>query len=175
MTDIKRPKGHVVCWIDGAGGSREVVADTHNTTTYSSADALAAAYAGHPEYMPNKIAFVYGANPEVTQATKWSDIVEDAGDDGFKVTDFSYAPSLKSSDDSPYSHNIVVFHGRTQGVPANAALYKACLLGPPISGSGEDYNLLAVVDLGTSSGGTVSYREKLADYEFSIDWAVTFN
>lgn len=168
MTEIDKAVGEVGLRLVGPGVDEVVFSGKPNCTTYKAADALASAYAGDSSYMPCKIAFLYATDSSelsdvtsVDRSSKWDDVKTEK----FVLTDFSYAPSMTTTDDTVYDHNRVVFHGRTQGVPDHAIVYRACLLG---RNGNNGYNLLAVVDLDSS-------REKPDGFELSIDWAIKFN
>lgn len=172
MTEIGKAVGAVVSWFEDGKGHRVGVESGNNTTTYSSADALASAYAGHSEYMPSRIAFLYGSSsspskpvPTGVRSVAWDDVKSDYD---IASQAFSYAPSLEP-DGSNYRCNKVVFHGRTQGLEAGKYIYGACLLG---KGMGSDeYNLLAIIDLASDG----EYRQAPDGYEFALDWSVKFN
>lgn len=161
-------EGSVNCRLVGKTGESVEFCSKHNMTTYAAADAVAAAYAGDSAYIPKKIAFIFGDSPSVTSGytreTTWGDV---KNDNSYVITGFSYAPTL-SSDDDVYKFNKITFHGRTEDIPDNKYVYKACLLGKGTGGA--DYSLLAVVDLGVDG----TYKPKPQDFEMSIDWAVKF-
>lgn len=175
MTEVGKAVGAVVSWFEDGTGHRTGIESGNNTTTYSSADALASAYAGHTEYMPSMIAFLTGVSesPPIPVPTGVRSVTWDYVSSKYEaaVQPFSYAPSLEKDppDTNNYRCNKVVFHGRTQGLEAEKYIYGACLLG---KGMGSDkYNLLAIIDL--SSKG--KYRQAPVGYEFALDWAVKFN
>lgn len=162
-------KGHVSAFFVRNDGYTECIADKDNMTMYAAADAMAAAYAGDSSLVPKHVAFLYGdddtpADSFIDKSTKWADI---ANSFEHSVTGFSYAPTLTSTGDE-YARNAVVFHCRTENIPDNKKVYKACLLGKSVYGS--EYSLLAVVDLGTDG----AYKSKPEDFELSIDWTVKF-
>ncbi len=176
MTEFEPPKGDVDARLEGPDGSSVPLGGRSNLATYAAADALAAAYAGDPSGMPCRIAFLYGSDEDAvldgpSRGLRWSDVLDEYPDGGTPkgsvVTAFSYAPTLQATNDR-YGMNKVVFHGRTQGLPDNCVLYRACLLG---RGRDSEYNLLAIVDLASSG----SYRRKPEGFELAVDWAVKFN
>ena len=177
MTEIRKAEGIVDVWLSASDGRVEHIDTVHNTATYGTADAAARAYAGDLSMIPQSIVFLYDNDPDSTsmetllgngRSLVWEDVIEEFGENH---TDpeipFSYAPSIESSDTDKYSGNKVVLHGVTQDVDENSVnsvyIHGACLVGK----SGQDYRLLAIVDLGS--------KMKPADFELSIDWAVKFN
>ena len=163
-------------WVGSKGDTIEIEG-RHNTTTYSSADAVALAYAGDSSMVPDRIVFLHGTDTlcrlgSPTRATTWEDIeracVESDGSLSYDETMFSFAPTVDSSSDKFYEFNRVTFHGRTQNIPDGNRIYMACLTGNKRNGDGKV--LLAIVDLANEG----VYRQKPHDFELSIDWAVKF-
>lgn len=170
MTDFRAAEGHVKCEFVGRDGTTVPVYDGHNLTTFAASDAVALAYAGDSSGIPKCVAFLYGTKASfgigtVNRSTKYSEIEsgKSTGDYEISVTPFGYAATMASTDAETYDHNKVVFHCRTQNIPDNNRVYALCLLGK----KADSYVLLAYVDL-------QSYKMKPADYELSLDWAVSF-
>lgn len=139
------------------GEVKKKLLDTHNFTCAASANALAAAYAGDTSLVPKAVVFIYSSSdtdrPTVNKETTWESIEEFP----HVETPFSYRASVDT--------NKVTFHARTQGIPADKFIHAACLVGK--SQTGNEYEVLAVVDLGG--------KKKQEDFELSLDWTITFN
>lgn len=171
--DNTTASGHVVARMTSPDGRSIDVVDRSNTTTYSTADAVASAYAGDLSFIPRKVAFLYGSSGSsqtginISKGTTWQDVIDEFGSSGIAITEFSYPATISSSDDN-HDGNVATFHCRTSGIPDECSVYAACLLGFDRRGN---YVLLAIVDLGTDG----TYKSKPADFELSIDWAVKFN
>ena len=84
----------------------------HNTLSFMSAEAMAAAFGGDPSYIPARMGFIYGdkSNPELSIITRdqdWSGVISDIGAAGgdatmdIQVVDFSYLPTLGGSRPAP--------------------------------------------------------------------------
>jgi hypothetical protein len=73
----------------------------HNTLSYMSAEAMAAAFGGDPSYIPSEIGFIYGSaegsfSGEITRSQDWNSLLGELESNkaDVQVVRFSYSPSL---------------------------------------------------------------------------------
>lgn len=93
-------------FVDVRTGVREPFSIRHNTLSFMSAEAMAAAFGGDPSYIPARIGFIYGDKEMMptesapTRSQSWDMLVEELGSDGnrsdvdVQVVCFSYPPTL---------------------------------------------------------------------------------
>lgn len=144
-------------FVSSSGGETGAFVE-NNTACVKASDAIAAAYAGDTSLVPRKVAFLYSTQQKelsINQETTWLDVVNSGY--SMNIVNFSYRPTVDS--------NLVTFHAMTQG-DLSGNIYAACLLGDTRSGRDDEYEVLAIVDLGG--------RKKPDDFELSIDWTVKF-
>ena len=89
-------------WIDASTGRRMEFGQRHNTLSYMSAEAMAAAFGGDPSYIPARVGFIYGdsstlpaalSSYPITRSQSWSDLKK-CEDYDIQVVGFSYSPTL---------------------------------------------------------------------------------
>lgn len=88
-------------WIDVSTGRRMEFGQRHNTLSYMSAEAMAAAFGGDPSYIPARVGFIYGNSPSlpsalssaITRSQSWGSIKK-CEDYDIQVVGFSYSPTL---------------------------------------------------------------------------------
>lgn len=73
----------------------------HNTLSYTSAEAMAAAFGGNPSYIPARVGFIYGGSGSaidgaISRSQSWDALMDQlkANDADIQVVSFSYSPSL---------------------------------------------------------------------------------
>lgn len=94
-------------FVDVGTGRTEAFGPRHNTLSYMSAEAMAAAFGGDPSYIPARIGIIYGdsstmptGTDEISRYQDWDQLYEDLSGAfqgatvDVQVVDFSYAPSL---------------------------------------------------------------------------------
>lgn len=98
-------------FVDVATGRRIPFAKRHNTLSFMSAEAMAAAFGGDPSFIPAKIGFIYGTKDsmesEITRRQDWYSLLEELSsissrdDVDIQVVGFSFHPTLGSENPSP--------------------------------------------------------------------------
>lgn len=100
-------------FLDLATGRRMPFELRHNTLSYMSAEAMAAAFGGDPSYIPAKIGFIYGdqqvmpTESVITRDQSWEKLEEElrSGSESatvdVQVVGFSYSPSLGAAEPEP--------------------------------------------------------------------------
>lgn len=100
-------------FVDIATGRRLPFRMRHNTLSFMSAEAMAAAFGGDPSYIPARIGFIYGnqqAMPTesvITRSQDWDSLLEElASSEGrddvdIQVVGFSFHPTLGAAKPSP--------------------------------------------------------------------------
>lgn len=194
-------RGHVIAkWV---GNSELPAYDTHNTLSYSAADALAAAYGGDSSYIPKYIGFIYSDNqdavlPPISRDMNISSVKEEVESirGNMLVVRFSRKPTISNdsadgSNDSPYVGNTVTFHAVTRsgvdGIYFDDTTGDSQYAGQLTAGKtlhravllGDGSNLCDANDRYTVLAmvdlkKNGKYRQKPADYELALDWRVTF-
>ena len=191
-------------FVDVRTGRRIPFKMRHNTLSFMSAEAMAAAFGGDPSYIPSRIGFVYGASDggfvgEISRRQSWESLLNELADNSadVQVVPFSYSPTLggigfddgsssssSGSGDGDYTNikptgsNAVTFHAVSNSQDAGAretAAFKT-----------DDYIYQAVL-LGSSGGknyvlsrvslfddGLGKYLHKPSDFEVALDWTVVF-
>lgn len=176
----------------------------HNTLSYMSSEAMAAAFGGDPSYIPAKMGFIYGtessiADQGIGRDQDWDRLPQEfqdwTGGQGtvdVQVVDFSYAPSLgmapeegsSSSDSDPEGssvRNAITFHAMSNSADSGA-------FGGSVftGGAGSDGMYLYQALLLGERGGRYyilarvslkdgdSYLQKPAGFEIALDWTVIF-
>lgn len=105
---MPRARGLVTpSFVNLATGERIAMPTRHNTLSYMSAEAMAAAFGGDPSYIPARIGFIYGSGDtmptesDIDRNQSWDKMMSDftavTGQPGkidVQVVDFSYPPSL---------------------------------------------------------------------------------
>ena len=179
-------------FVDVRTGRRIPFKMRHNTLSFMSAEAMAAAFGGDPSYIPSRIGFVYGASDGGFVGEMLADNSADV-----QVVPFSYSPTLggigfddgsssssSGSGDGDYTNikptgsNAVTFHAVSNSQDAGARetaafktddyIYQAVLLG---SSGGKNY-VLSRVSL--FDDGLGKYLHKPSDFEVALDWTVVF-
>ena len=197
-------RGIVVPRLVGTGGgTREIVMrPRHNQLAYGAADAMARSFAAVSAAQPRYIGFVYGSSSDPVGLVEpsdrnqsWRSLSDNlmAVGGNVAISEFSYAPSMSSSDQSIYEANEVTYHAVTssgdQGTYAfptsgstyagelgsSSWLWHALLLAdaaqPPCAAAANaPYTIIARVSLNDGSG----YIQKPAGFELSVDWKVVF-
>ena len=137
-------------FVDIRTGRRMPFAKRHNTLSYMSAEAVAAAFGGDPSYIPSRIGFIYGDQPEmptgessesISRVQDWDRLCEELGNASggatidVQVVGFSYSPTLgggggsgssSGSGSGDYNHikptgaNAVTFHAVSNSQDAGA-------------------------------------------------------
>lgn len=127
-------RGDVVAYIERGGGRVPFVA-RHNTLSYASAGAVAAAYGGDTSLVPRYIGFIYGDDPSPTELASlsdrdmsWSDVGAEMRRIGgnILVSRFSSVPELSTNpgyEDSNDSNDSNDAGPRYNG---NAVTFRAC-------------------------------------------------
>lgn len=102
-------------FVDISTGKRMSFDKRHNTLSYMSAEAMAAAFGGDPSFIPTKIGFIYGSeqtmpmDDAISRDQDWDSLSKDIGaarqgaSIDIQIVDFSYSPTLgkgKSASDS---------------------------------------------------------------------------
>ena len=100
-------------FVDVATGRRIPFAKRHNTLSFMSAEAMAAAFGGDPSFIPAKIGFIYGnqqAMPTesvITRSQDWDSLLEELSssssrdDVDIQVVGFSFHPTLGPENPAP--------------------------------------------------------------------------
>ena len=100
-------------FVDVSTGMRIPFDKRHNTLSFMSAEAIAAAVGGDPSFIPAKIGFIYGnksAMPTesvITRSQDWNSLLEElsssssSDDVDIQVVGFSFHPTLGSENPSP--------------------------------------------------------------------------
>ena len=85
----------------------------HNTLSFMSAEAMAAAFGGDPSFIPAKIGFIYGTESEmptesvITRSQDWNSLLEELSssssrdDVDIQVVGFSFHPTLGPENPAP--------------------------------------------------------------------------
>ena len=189
--------------VDISTGKMMPISQRHNTLSYASADAMAAAFGGDPSFIPSKIGFVYGTSDKAVSGTSNTDSGSSSGSSAvantessisrvqnwelFKdfletntldvqIVNFSYSPTLKPTK-ADYSHNAVTFHAvsnsQTGGIVTENVVF------------GTESKLLQAVLLGYNGGNYTilsrvslnyndGYLTKPAGFEVALDWTIEF-
>ena len=102
-------------FVDISTGKRMPFRTRSNKLSYTSAEAMAAAFGGDPSYIPSRIGFIYGnkeAMPTesvITRDQSWNQLVEELDSSGdsanvdVQVVGFSYHPTLGAEEPAPVS------------------------------------------------------------------------
>ena len=106
-----RAKGFVApSFVDIRTGDRVPFEIRHNTLSFMSAEAMAAAFGGDPSYIPSRIGFIYGSQSgsfagEITRSQNWNSLLDElsANKADVQVVQFSYSPSLGGEKPAPAS------------------------------------------------------------------------
>ena len=98
-------------FVDVATGRRIPFAKRHNTLSFMSAEAMAAAFGGDPSFIPAKIGFIYGTKDsmesEITRSQDWDSLLEELSsissrdDVDIQVVGFSFHPTLGPENPAP--------------------------------------------------------------------------
>lgn len=98
-------------FVDVATGRRIPFAKRHNTLSFMSAEAMAAAFGGDPSFIPAKIGFIYGTKSEmesvITRIQDWNSLLEELSsnssrdDIDIQVVGFSFHPTLGPENPAP--------------------------------------------------------------------------
>jgi len=186
-------------FVDVKTGEKVPFKVRHNTLSYMSAEAMAAAFGGDPSYIPSKIGFVYGESGsgpsgEISRTQTWDMFMDELSDSGsdVQIVSFSYSPSLGgekpasgSSDSSSPGHeggdytnikptgsNAITFHAVSNSQTAGyrgSAAFKM-----------DDYAYQAVL-LGyherkyyVLSRVSLDDAQKPDGFEIALDWTIVF-
>lgn len=111
---VCRAKGTVSpSFIDLSTGRRVGFDMRHNTLSYMSAEAMAAAFGGDADYIPCRVGFIYGNQAEmpidsaISRDQSWSQLVEDLSAASqtstidVQIVGFSYPPTLGGEKPAP--------------------------------------------------------------------------
>lgn len=130
-------------FVDIRTGERVPFSMRHNTLSYMSAEAVAAAFGGDPSYIPSRIGFIYGDNQEmptgessesISRIQDWDRLCEELGSaSGGAVVDvqvvgFSYSPTLgagRGYGDSSGSDSGTSDYGHIVSTGSNAITFHA--------------------------------------------------
>ena len=168
------------------GDMKIVACDTHNVIMNATADSLAQLYAGQARIYPSRRGFIYGssANTGWTQnlspALTYDGLISELSDHSanLQIVNFSFSPSLSSSDTSKYKTNVVSFHGHTDP-DAEVAISDGVEM--------EDTSkIFGAVILDANTKPTLLNRVVLADsqdnplvrpegFELTLDWSINFS
>lgn len=192
------PRGEVSPYIVGPDGKKAPFGRRHNTLSYFSAEAMAAAFGGDPSFIPANVGFVFypeqtspstAMDDDIGRNQDWGELVQDLADANadLLVVGFSYPPSLGSenvdSSSSSYGYddngirNVISFHAITNsqdvGKIGGNAFVPGCyicqaVLLSPSRGGG--YKILARVSLKDGS----SWLKKPSGFEVALDWSIIF-
>ena len=99
-------------FVDLSTGKRVRFGKRHNTLSYMSAEAMAAAFGGDPSYIPAFVGFIYGNDSTlfdestITRMQSWDSIMEELSSVTGSIVDvqvvsFSYPPSLGGEKPAP--------------------------------------------------------------------------
>lgn len=130
------PRGFVTPYfINLATGDRMKFGGRHNTLSYMSAEAMAAAFGGDDSYIPSRMGFIYGgtANPGlgvITRDQTWTGLEQELGGlssvADIQVVHFSYPPSLVAgSSDSSSDPGSSSAYDNIKATGANAVVFHA--------------------------------------------------
>lgn len=93
-------------FVDVRTGKKSPFDTRHNTLSYMSAEAMAAAFGGDPSFIPAKIGFIYGSeqtmpmDEAISRVQDWKTLSDDIGaarqgsSIDVQIVDFSYSPTL---------------------------------------------------------------------------------
>jgi hypothetical protein len=196
-------RGFVIpSFVEVGTGTRIPFKMRHNTLSFMSAEAMAAAFGGDPSYIPSMVGFIYGKSDgsfagDITRRQSWDDLMDNlaANSADIQIVSFSYSPTLggektdtsgsssSGENESDYSNikptgsNAITFHAvsnsQDQGFLETEA-FKA-----------SDYIYQAVL-LGYNGGkryviSRVSledpnqgYLQKPENFVVALDWTVVF-
>lgn len=95
-------KGYVTpSFVDVRTGKAVPFKMRHNTLSFMSAEAMAAAFGGDPSYIPSRMGFIYGSNAsrfmgDISRRQSWEGLLNELGtnDSDVQIVTFSYSPSL---------------------------------------------------------------------------------
>jgi hypothetical protein len=99
--------------VDVSTGRRIPFDRRHNTLSFMSAEAMAAAFGGDPSFIPAKIGFIYGTDKDmpmesvITRNQDWDSLLEELSssssrtDVDIQVVGFSFHPTLGSENPAP--------------------------------------------------------------------------
>lgn len=177
-------------------GERIPWGNRHNTLTYLSASAMAAAFGGNADCIPNSIGIIYGSgdapSDDLSRSQNWEALGVELKDKkaNVQIRSFSYSPSITASDEvyegREIKGNMVTFHmcsdSQTGGAfPYGEAaifnngqkIFQAVLLNVK---DGRAPLILARVSLEdkTASSSGSSYKAKPENFEVALDWTVKF-
>ena len=191
-------------FVDINTGSRIPFKLRHNTLSFMSAEAMAAAFGGDPSYIPSKMGFIYGPVGgefvgEITRYQTWDGLLDELARNSadVQVVPFSYSPSLggfagdggsspagDDSGDGDYTNikstgsNAITFHAVSNSQDAGARETEAF--------KKDDYIYQAVL-LGSNGGKNYvisrvslfdyelgTYLQKPDNFEVALDWTVVF-
>ena len=107
VDDVCLAKGVVSpSFVNMSTGEVAPFARRHNTLSFMSAEAMAAAFGGDPSFIPARIGFIYGSeetmpmSESIGRSQDWKSLLEDVGAASqgavidIQVVDFSYSPTL---------------------------------------------------------------------------------
>lgn len=187
-------------FVDVRTGERIPFKVRHNTLSYMSAEAMAAAFGGDPSYIPARIGFVYGESSsgpsgEIGRTQTWDGLMDDLSnsDSDIQIVSFSYSPSLggeklsadsssssspSGSDESDYTNikptgsNAITFHAVSNSQTSGYRGSEAF--------KKDDYAYQAVL-LGYHTGKyyvlsrvSLDDAQKPDGFEIALDWTVVF-
>lgn len=97
-----RARGYATpSFVDVRTGRRVPFGTRHNTLSYASAEAMAAAFGGDPSYIPSKVGFIYapsdgGFAGTISRNQSWESLLNELADNNadVQVVSFSYSPTL---------------------------------------------------------------------------------
>lgn len=97
-----RARGYATpSFVDVRTGRRIPFGTRHNTLSYASAEAMAAAFGGDPSYIPSQVGFIYAPSDggfvgAITRRQSWESLLDElaANAADVQVVPFSYSPSL---------------------------------------------------------------------------------
>lgn len=187
-------------FVDARTGARLPFPVRHNTLSYMSAEAMAAAFGGDPSYIPSRIGFVYGPSDsgpsgEIGRSQTWDGFMDELRSSGsdVQIVSFSCSPTLggeKPSSDSPgtesspgseesdYTNikptgsNAITFHAVSNSQDAGYRGGEAF--------KADDYAYQAVL-LGYHQGKyyvisrvSLDNAQKPSGFEIALDWTIVF-
>jgi len=185
-------RGQVAPYLyDSKSGSMTPFGERHNTLSYFSAEAMAAAFGGDSSHVPAEVGFVFypgDSLPADTRAAMDADIGRDQDWDKFiqdlkdvnadvLIVGFSYPPSLGSDMEYADVRNTITFHAVTNSQDGGSVnpnnkfaagnyICQAVLL----SRDSDKRNIIARVSLKDGE----NYLQKPDGFEVALDWTVIF-
>lgn len=189
-------------FVEVGTGTRIPFKMRHNTLSFMSAEAMAAAFGGDPSYIPSMVGFIYGKSNgsfvgDITRRQSWDDLMDSLNDNSadIQIVSFSYSPSLggentdpsgsssSGENESDYSNikptgsNAITFHAVSNSQDAGFLETEAFKT--------NDYIYQAVL-LGYNGGKryvisrvslkdpNLGYLRKPENFEVALDWTVVF-